>query len=155
MAGTTGRSWKRRTKQCVVCRKHFLPHPRVGERQRTCGDAECRREVHQQSRMAWRAANRGHDRAERLRERLREEHQEHQAVPAGPAGARPRPQVDGAVVREVVGADLAVVIDEALQVTTNWLRESVRTDLAEIKLEFLQVRAQVPREAMSSRAPPP
>lgn len=152
MAGVTGRSWKRRTKQCVVCRKHFVPQPRVGERQRTCGDAECRRELHQRARVAWRAANRGHERAERLRERLRKECE---AVPAGTGGVRPRPQVDGVVAREVVGADVAVIIDESLQVTVDWMRESVRADLGEIKREFLQVRAQVPREAMSPRFPPP
>ena len=103
MAGIVGRKWTRRTKQCCVCRVHFVPHPRVGERQRTCGRDECRRE-HQRRRSAdWHAAHPGYDKAERLRARLRKETDIASGDDAGglsgSGGTAPARQVDWAVAQ--------------------------------------------------------
>lgn len=130
MAGASGRRWKRRTRQCVVCRKHFVPHARVSERQRTCGQTECGRVLHQRAREAWRAAHPGHERAERLRERLRKGHRGDATVTGG---VDPVAQVDWGVAREVVGVDVSVIIEESLQVTSKWVREVVSAQVPEIK----------------------
>jgi hypothetical protein len=129
VAGAVGRSWKRRTRQCAVCRKHFVPHPRVGERQLTCGGAECRREQHRRTCARWRAAHGDDDRADRLRERLRAQPNES----AGTVVEGDPPQVAWSVAREVVGPQVSVIIEESHQVLVRWLREQIRSEVVEIK----------------------
>jgi hypothetical protein len=44
-------------KRCCICRRGFCPDPRVGERQRACGRAECQKARRAQTQAAWRARN--------------------------------------------------------------------------------------------------
>jgi hypothetical protein len=37
---------KSRKRPCVICTTHFLPDVHLGDRQKTCGDPECKREWH-------------------------------------------------------------------------------------------------------------
>lgn len=52
-------------KRCVICRKTFTAHPKVGERQRTCSP-ECSRERHRQQCGKWNRKNRGLVKANQL-----------------------------------------------------------------------------------------
>ncbi len=42
-------------RRCPFCRRLFTPDPRVGERQKTCGEEECRHEQKRQSNEQWRS----------------------------------------------------------------------------------------------------
>jgi hypothetical protein len=42
---------------CGVCRRWFRPNPRLKERQKTCGDAQCKREWHRRKCAAWNKRN--------------------------------------------------------------------------------------------------
>jgi hypothetical protein len=44
-------------RRCCQCRQEFVPDPRVGARQVTCGAARCQVERHAERCRAWRAAN--------------------------------------------------------------------------------------------------
>lgn len=159
MAGIVGRKWTRRTKQCCVCRVHFVPHPRVGERQRTCGRDECRRE-HQRRRSAdWHAAHPGYDKAERLRARLRKETDIASGDDAGglsgSGGTAPARQVDWAVARAVMGVEGAVIVEEAHQVAVERARMLMRTEVLGNKGESAQVPPPFARAAICARSPPP
>ncbi len=48
---------KPRKRPCQICRKWFLPNPRQKERQRTCGDSECQRELHRRNCQEWNKKN--------------------------------------------------------------------------------------------------
>jgi hypothetical protein len=50
---------------CSECRRWFRPHPRVGARQRTCGDAACRQTRHQRADRQWHERHPDYDRARR------------------------------------------------------------------------------------------
>ena len=52
---------------CRICRKWFHPDRRVGPRQRTCGDAECRKEWRAKTQAAWRSRQPGYFIERRLR----------------------------------------------------------------------------------------
>ena len=41
-------------RRCPFCRRWFHPHPRLKERQKTCGRAECRREQKRRFNQKWR-----------------------------------------------------------------------------------------------------
>ena len=44
-------------RRCVCCRELFRPHPRLGERQKTCGKDPCRRALHAAFRLRDRKEN--------------------------------------------------------------------------------------------------
>lgn len=44
-------------RRCPFCRRWYHPHPRLKQRQKTCGRPECRRQQKQKSNQQWRAKN--------------------------------------------------------------------------------------------------
>jgi hypothetical protein len=42
---------------CRICRRWFRPDPRVGTRQRACGNPSCQKARHQQAQIKWCARN--------------------------------------------------------------------------------------------------
>jgi hypothetical protein len=58
-----------RKKPCSICRRWFRPDPRVGTRQRTCGQAECQRAQLKKKQAAWREQNPDYFRARRMQAR--------------------------------------------------------------------------------------
>lgn len=49
---------KSKKRPCRICRKWFTPNPRVGDRQKTCGDKECMRKWHNRKCAEWNRNNR-------------------------------------------------------------------------------------------------
>ena len=48
---------KSKKRPCRICRKWFMPNPRVGDRQKTCGDHECMRKWHAKKCAEWNRKN--------------------------------------------------------------------------------------------------
>jgi hypothetical protein len=42
-----------RKRPCRVCKRWFIPHPRLKDRQKTCGNARCQREWHRRKCEQW------------------------------------------------------------------------------------------------------
>jgi hypothetical protein len=42
-------------RRCSFCRRWFYPHPRLKQRQKTCGQPDCRRKQKQKSSRQWRS----------------------------------------------------------------------------------------------------
>ena len=59
----------RRRRRCVICRRGFVPRPRVGDRQRACGRAECQGARRKRNQDEWRLGHLGYFIAWRARER--------------------------------------------------------------------------------------
>lgn len=61
MLGGRGRGWcpweMQRKRPCCVCRRWFSPDPRVGSRQRVCGEAACKEARERQRQAEWRRKN--------------------------------------------------------------------------------------------------
>jgi len=49
---------KSKKRPCRICRKWLTPHPRVGDRQKTCADKECMRKWHNRKCAEWNRNNR-------------------------------------------------------------------------------------------------
>ena len=109
---------------CRICKHWFHPDPRVGDRQRACGRAECQRERHRRSCVEWHQRNPTYDRETRLRRRL--------VTAPPPAGSVP-PRVDvdplGAidweVARDEIGLEMSVVVEETARVLVRWTRDAM------------------------------
>jgi hypothetical protein len=54
---------------CRICRKWFLPDPRVGARQRACSSAECQSQRRSETQASWRKRNPEYFIARRIVER--------------------------------------------------------------------------------------
>ena len=59
-----------RKRPCRICRRWFLPDPRLKGRQRTCGDAHCKRQWHRKTCQEWNRKNRDYFRSNYLHKRL-------------------------------------------------------------------------------------
>ena len=46
-----------RKRPCRVCKRWFIPHPRLKDRQKTCGDPQCQREWHRRKCEQWNRNN--------------------------------------------------------------------------------------------------
>ena len=112
-----------RKRPCRICRKWFVPHPRVGDRQRVCGAGRCQSERHRRACEAWRRRQPEYDREDRLRRRLVKEPE---ASCAGGLLADPLRGVDWTVARDAVGLQVAVTIEETARVVHQWARDAVR-----------------------------
>jgi len=55
---------------CSVCRRWFMPDPRVGERQKTCGRPECRESHRARTQRKWRRRNPDYWAERRLRQQV-------------------------------------------------------------------------------------
>jgi len=58
---------------CRICRRWFMPNPRVKDRQRTCGDGACKREWHRRKCAQWNKNNSDYFRANYLQSKLNPE----------------------------------------------------------------------------------
>lgn len=117
---------------CSICRKWFQPHPRSAERQRTCGSPGCQRERHRRSCAAARVAEHEAVVEDRLRGRL---------TPAEGV-------VDRRALRDALGTQVAVAIEEIVRVLVAGARDAFRTQQLEITEEFVRVLPRASRDAM-------
>ena len=111
-----------RTRPCRICRRWFVPHPRAGDRQRTCSKPDCQQERHRRACQAWRRRHPDYDREDRLRRRLR---QETPAARSSSTPADPLQEIDWWVARDAVGLQVVAVIEETGQVLRDWARDAV------------------------------
>jgi len=58
-----------RKRPCTICRRWFRPDPRVGSRQRACGNPECQAARREQTQRNWRESRPDYFTARRIRER--------------------------------------------------------------------------------------
>jgi hypothetical protein len=136
-----------RKRPCRICRQWFRPDPRVGARQRTCGAPGCQRGWHRRTCRAWRRGNPDYDRDDRLRRRLK---------PRAPAPrADPLAGLDWSVVREVIGLQGAVVVEETGRVLIRWAREEFAAQRSGIAREMDRLPRSAARDAMGGTRPTP
>ena len=136
-----------RKRPCRICRKWFRPDARVGARQRTCGSAPCRRAWHRQSCRDWRRRNPDYDRDDRLRRRLREQTEAARGDPLAP--------LNWQAVRDAIGLQVAVVVEETGRLLISWVRDEIALQVAESPDEFGRLPPSRVRDAMGSSTPTP
>lgn len=108
---------------CRICRKWFTPDPRVGDRQKTCGDHECMRKWHTKKCAEWNRNNRKCAQENYLHDKLAQavgESDDTKKTPAAGSASIPPvstsysasfPQLPRCLVQEVIGAQQLVIIE--------------------------------------------
>ena len=157
--GQKRRSVKR---PCRICRRWFIPNPRLGERQKTCGAAECQKQWHKRKCADWNRNNRVYFREIYLRNRLRSADSARSPQssaprsPPSPASLEPVAPLDYPrdVVQEVIGAQPLVILEYIVRLLTRGVQEAIRTQCSEMQEEFSRLLPAECSRDDSQRAPP-
>lgn len=135
---------------CRICKKWFLPNPRLGDRQKTCGTPECQSKWHIRKCSEWNMKNRHCSRESYLRGRL-ELLSPVPDSPASPPPISPSPPLKTSpkritpldyppkVVQEVMGTQQLVIIEYIVRLLIKRVQAVIKPQLAEIKSEYYQL----------------
>jgi hypothetical protein len=119
-----------RKRPCRICRRWFSPHPRLRDRQMTCGDAYCKREWHRKKCAEWNRKNPDYFKANYLQKKL-------DAV-SRPSGVScvsvPKSRFHSGLpqgkVQEVIGVEHFVIIEYLVQQLVRRFQEVIRGRVA-------------------------
>lgn len=105
---------------CRVCKRWFKPDARLGDRQKTCGDAACKREWHRRKCAQWNEKNSDYAKANALQRKVE-------------AAKNPRPSSGGSgsllpqrYAKEVIEVQLVVIIEYLGQQLLKRLQETIK-----------------------------
>lgn len=123
---------------CRICKKWFAPHPRLGDRQKTCGSKECQKKWHAKKSAQWNRQHRATFQATYLSKKL-------QAVQDQEvANIKPPPQLQKStifpklpqeVIQEVISIQQLVIVEYLSQVLLRSVQEVIRVQRADILRE--------------------
>jgi len=102
-----------RKRPCRICRRWFLPNPRLKQRQMTCGRAECQRQLHNKKCAEWNRKNSDYFKTNYLQKKIDSATQ----CRGDPAAALPKTVPPSRMntgmplgyVKEVLGVDLVII----------------------------------------------
>jgi hypothetical protein len=120
-----------RKRPCRICGKWYWPDPRLGERQRTCGDKECQRQWHGKKCREWNRQNRPYFQEIYLAKCMAscEPPDNGSTKPLDEAGFVPLPAVP---VQEVINVQQLVIIKYLLRQPLHRFQEVIRNQHTEI-----------------------
>jgi len=132
-----------RKRPCRICGKWFVPNPRLGDRQKTCGVAGCQRLWHARKCAEWNRHHRHLFQESYLKGRMQVGDSPEQplspapsAVPIIPVQHAPPLDYPRRVVQEVIGAQQLVIIEYIVRLLRRDVQEVIRSQLADIQSEL-------------------
>ncbi|MFH1628442.1 MAG: hypothetical protein ABIE47_06930 [Pseudomonadota bacterium] len=115
---------------CRICRRWFIPHPRVEDRQMTCGDPRCKREWHRRKCAEWNRKNAEYFRANYLQKKLDTLSQAKGRARFSPVRSRYPSGLPRERVQEVMGIEPFVIIEYLVQLLLRRFQELIRVEVA-------------------------
>ncbi len=120
---------------CRICRKWFIPNPRVGDRQKTCGSDECKRKWSNKKCAQWNRKNRVTFQTNYLEKKLQDvKNQENssdkpllQVEQSGKNSKLPQE-----LIQKVIGAQEFVIAQYLAQVLLRSFQEVIRAQSVDI-----------------------
>lgn len=122
----------RKKRPCTECRRWFLPDPRVGDRQQTCGGAACQHARRERTHRAWRAENRDYDRDRRWRLAIGAAKADPTSVPPGPKAPAPMSGVPWEVVQTEMEVEGRVILAGVVRVMGSYVQTEIRRQTFDI-----------------------
>ena len=120
---------------CRICRRWFMPNPRLKDRQMTCGDPECKREWHRRKCQEWNRANPDYFRANYLQKKL-EAAQSDKAKAhlfkintTGPPKSPSKSGLPLQLVQEVIGVQHLIIIEYLAQLLIKRFQEVLKSQV--------------------------
>lgn len=112
---------------CRICGRWFVPNPRLGERQKTCGTAECQKQWHARKCAEWNRKNRVYFKEIYLSGRLESVDDSSRSV---------APHLPQRVVQEVIGVKQLVIIGYITRLLVRGVQEVITSQHIDHKIEF-------------------
>ena len=157
---------KSKKRPCRICRKWFSPNPRVGKRQKTCGDQDCQGKWHTKKCAEWNSKNPAYFREIYLSKKLAlvgaiAEADDYHLAPSStrksglPEQQPPKPsKLPRNLIQEVIGAQHLVIIEYMTQLLLNPFQEETRRQLSEIIRKLKQLPPEgISRSDITQRGP--
>ena len=109
---------------CRICRRWFMPNPKLKDRQKTCGDNQCKREWHRRKCKEWNKKNSDYFRADYLQKKL-------EAASVKPSKSlqlrsRLKSGLPMGYVQEVIGIQHLIIIEYLAQLLVRRFQEALR-----------------------------
>ena len=151
-----------RKRPCRICGKWFMPNPRLGDRQKTCGAKLCKQQWHTARCAEWNRQNRSYFKENYLKSRIDSVSGAAADSPppsssisrAKPGSPAPSPlHLPREAVQEVIGVQRLVIIEYIVRLLQRDVQEVIRTQHLEISKEFRQLVTASTLRA-DSRPPP-
>jgi hypothetical protein len=111
---------------CRICRRWFTPHPRLGDRQKTCGDPHCKKEWHRKKCAEWNRKNAEYFKTNYLHKKLEGVSGGEGVVGALPVRSRFPSGLPQRAVQEVIGVKQFVIIEYLVQILLRRFQELIR-----------------------------
>jgi len=141
-----GENRKSNKRPCRICRKWFTPHPRLGDRQKTCGKESCIRKWHAKKCAEWNKKNRSYFQAIYLGSKLESSKTPSQSdnrpppssnpdknCPTRPPSSRSTPHLPGDVIQDVIGVQPLIIIEYVVQLLVRSFKEVIRVQPVDIQ----------------------
>jgi hypothetical protein len=120
---------------CRICRKWFIPNPRVGDRQKTCGSDECKQKWHNKKCAQWNRKNRATFQTNYLDKKLQavknQGNSPDKPLLQVPQSGQP-PKLPQELIQEVIGAQEFVIAQYLSQVLLRSVQEVIRSQRSDI-----------------------
>ena len=137
---------------CRICKKWFLPNPRLGDRQMTCGSSECQRQWHIRKCAEWNRDNRSCFQENYLKRRIEslvatppEASPPHIPPPEPIPPFQPTPPLDypRRVVQEVIGSQQLIIIEYIVRLLKKDVQEVIWSQSIEMQKESVRLPPEV------------
>jgi len=96
---------------CRICRRWFIPDPRLKDRQMTCADPECKREWHRRKCAEWNKKNSDYFKSNYLQKKLEAATASEKPPKPLPVKSRLKSGLPLRYVQEVIGIQQLVIIE--------------------------------------------
>ncbi len=141
-----GENRKSNKRPCRICRKWFIPDPRLGDRQKTCGKETCKRKWHAKKCSEWNKKNRSYFQAIYLSSKLESSKTPSQSdnrpppssnpdknCPIRPPSSRSTLELPGDVIQDVIGVQPLIIIEYVAQLLVRSFKEVIRVQPVDIQ----------------------
>ena len=114
---------------CRICRRWFMPNPRLKDRQKTCGDPDCQREWHRKKCAEWNKKNTDYFKSNYLQQKLTDASPSEGSSKILPVETRFKSGLPHVFVQEVIGIQHLIIIEYLGQLLLRRFQEVLRVQL--------------------------
>ena len=131
--------YKRRP--CRICRRWFTPNPRLKDRQKTCGDATCKRQWHRKKCAEWNKKNTDYFRTNYLQKKLDAASPSETSSKILPVKSRFTSGLPLPFVQEVIDIQPLIIIEYLAQLLFKRFQEVLK---GKVTVNTGEIRRQIP-----------
>ena len=128
-----------RKRPCRICRRWFMPNPRVKDRQKTCGDPECQRKWRKKKCAEWNRRNPDYFKANYLQKKIIAATETPNQSLSLNLNNRLKSGLPLFYVQEVISIQHLVIIEYFGQLLFRRFQEVLRAQLTVIKGEMIRL----------------